>query len=206
MNPPAPHPNPTLTFTDLAHTKVVELLDEQGMRGQAALRIEIQGRRAGRFAYSLALIEGDPEPGDQVVDLGEFKVYVDPETWPNLRGTEVDFVDQLMGAGFNLNNPNPLWSDPLALRVQELIDSQINPGIAGHGGHVTLVEVSGERVILQFGGGCQGCGMVDVTLRQGIETMIKKEVPEIGEVLDVTDHARGANPYYRSGDRSSPLE
>lgn len=205
MNPPA-HSNSTLSFTDLARAKVVELLDEQGMRGKAALRIEIQGRRAGRFAYLLALVEGDPEPGDEVVDLGEFKVYVDPETLPNLRGTQVDFVDQLMGAGFNLDNPNPLWSDPLALRVQELIDSQINPGIAGHGGHVTLVEVAGERVVLQFGGGCQGCGMVDVTLRQGIETMIKTEVPEIREVVDVTDHARGENPYYRSAAGSSPLE
>ena len=201
-----PQTVPTITFTDLALSKVVELLDEQEMRGKAALRIAIQGRRAGRFAYLLALVEGAPDSADEVIDVGEFKVYVDAGTLPDLRGTRVDFVDQLMGAGFKLENPNPLWRDPLALRVQELIDTQINPGIAGHGGHVTLVEVADDRAVLQFGGGCQGCGMVDVTLRQGIETMIKREVPEIREVLDVTDHTRGENPYYSSNEGSSPLE
>ena len=87
-------------------------------------------------------------------------------------------------------------SDELMTKVQELIDSTINPAVAGHGGFVQLVEVKDNKVYLQMGGGCQGCGAADVTLKAGIERMIFEEVPEITEVLDTTDHASGSNPYY----------
>ena len=81
--------------------------------------------------------------------------------------------------------------------MQEILDARINPGVKAHGGHVSLIDVQDGRVFLQLGGGCQGCGMVDVTLRQGIEVMLKEEIPEITEVLDTTDHAAGDNPYYQ---------
>ena len=87
-------------------------------------------------------------------------------------------------------------SDDLKTRVQELIDTTINPAVAGHGGYVELIDVQDNRVYLQMGGGCQGCGAADVTLKAGIERMIFEEVPEISEVLDTTDHASGSNPYY----------
>src|SRR3989441_5500496 len=87
-------------------------------------------------------------------------------------------------------------SEELATKVQELIDSTINPAVAGHGGFVQLVEVKDNKVYLQMGGGCQGCGAADVTLKAGIERLIKEELPEIEEVLDSTDHASGTNPYY----------
>ena len=87
-------------------------------------------------------------------------------------------------------------SEDLATKVQELIDSTINPAVAGHGGFVQLVEVKDNKVYLQMGGGCQGCGAADVTLKAGIERLIKEELPEIEEVLDSTDHASGTNPYY----------
>jgi Fe/S biogenesis protein NfuA len=87
-------------------------------------------------------------------------------------------------------------SEDLATKVQELIDSTINPAVAGHGGFVQLVEVKDNKVYLQMGGGCQGCGAADVTLKAGIERLIKEELPEIEEVLDSTDHSSGANPYY----------
>ncbi len=80
-------------------------------------------------------------------------------------------------------------------KIQDLLDTAINPAVAGHGGVVSLVDVKGKMVYLQMGGGCQGCGMVDVTLKQGIETMIREELPEVLEILDVTDHAAGQNPY-----------
>ena len=88
-------------------------------------------------------------------------------------------------------------STDLTTRVQELIDSTINPAVAGHGGFVQLIDVKENKVYLQMGGGCQGCGAADFTLRQGIEAILRKEVPEILQVLDVTDHAAGMNPYYR---------
>ncbi|PYN43337.1 MAG: hypothetical protein DMD95_14030 [Candidatus Rokuibacteriota bacterium] len=90
-------------------------------------------------------------------------------------------------------------SAELKTRVQELIDSMINPAVAGHGGFVELIDVQDNRVYLQMGGGCQGCGAADITLKAGIERLIKEEIPEVSEVLDTTDHAAGANPYYTPG-------
>jgi Fe/S biogenesis protein NfuA len=87
----------------------------------------------------------------------------------------------------------------LKSRVQELIDTTINPAVAGHGGYVELIDVQDNRVYLQMGGGCQGCGAADVTLKSGIERLIKEELPEVTEVLDTTDHSSGTNPYYTAG-------
>ena len=90
-------------------------------------------------------------------------------------------------------------SEELRGKVQELIDTMINPAIAGHGGYVDLIDGQDNRVYLQMGGGCQGCGAADVTLKSGIERLIKDELPEVIEVLDTTDHASGSNPYYTAG-------
>ena len=90
-------------------------------------------------------------------------------------------------------------SEELKTKVQELIETMINPAVASHGGYVELIDVQDSRVYLQMGGGCQGCGAADVTLKSGIERLIKEEIPEVTEVLDTTDHASGANPYYTAG-------
>ena len=86
--------------------------------------------------------------------------------------------------------------DEIRTRVEHLLETQINPAVASHGGWVELLGVQANNVFLQLGGGCQGCGMADVTLKQGIETLLRQEIPELGEVLDQTDHAAGRNPYY----------
>ena len=90
-------------------------------------------------------------------------------------------------------------STDLKSRVQELVDTSINPAVAGHGGYVELLDVKDNIVYLQMGGGCQGCGAADITLKAGIERLIKEEIPEIVEIRDTTDHAAGANPYYTAG-------
>jgi Fe/S biogenesis protein NfuA len=87
-------------------------------------------------------------------------------------------------------------SDDLKARVQELIDTSINPAVAGHGGFIELLDVRDNKVYLAMGGGCQGCGAADVTLKAGIERLIKEELPEVEEILDTTDHGAGTNPYY----------
>jgi Fe/S biogenesis protein NfuA len=87
----------------------------------------------------------------------------------------------------------------LKSKVQDLVDTSINPAIAAHGGWVELLDVKDSVVYLQMGGGCQGCGAADITLKAGIERLIKEELPEITEVLDTTDHAAGENPYYTAG-------
>jgi len=86
--------------------------------------------------------------------------------------------------------------DEIRQKVQDLIEKAINPAIAGHGGFVDLMDVKDKVVYLAMGGGCQGCGMADVTLRQGIEALLRDEIPDIAEIVDATDHASGDNPYY----------
>ncbi len=81
-------------------------------------------------------------------------------------------------------------------RVQQVLDTVINPAVASHGGFVRVLEVANNTVFLEFGGGCQGCGMVSVTLKYGVERTIRDEVPEVGAIMDTTDHAAGRNPYY----------
>ncbi len=93
--------------------------------------------------------------------------------------------------------PKPGLETPAGKAVRKILDEQINPAVAGHGGHIALVDVQDERVYVRLEGGCQGCGMANVTLKQGIETALRQAVPEITTVLDVTDHAGGTNPYYQ---------
>jgi NFU1 iron-sulfur cluster scaffold homolog, mitochondrial len=86
--------------------------------------------------------------------------------------------------------------DLLREKVIRILEEQINPAIASHGGMISLLDVQGSTLYIKMGGGCQGCSQADVTLRQGVETSLREQIPEIGQILDVTDHAGGANPYY----------
>jgi len=186
-----------VVFTDLARSHVLQVMDSRSTRHQN-LRVGIQGRGPSGFDYAMAFEEPEKQrPDDSVVDLGDFKVLLDPNTVRHMHGATVDYSETADGGGFEINNPNPLWDDPQALRVQEIIDQQINPGVAAHGGFVQLMDVKNNTVYVALGGGCVGCGMVDVTLKQGIEVMLKEALPEIESVVDTTDHAQGTNPYYQ---------
>jgi Fe/S biogenesis protein NfuA len=186
-----------VTITEAARKKILGLLEAEEQKN-LALRMAVRGRGPGGFRYEMQFV-GQDERGteDTVVDAGDFQVLVDPESAPNLKGATVDFVDGAYESGFKIENPNPLWTDPKAQAVQDIIDKQVNPGVAMHGGNVSLLDVKDDIAYIQLGGGCQGCGMVDVTLRQGIEVLIKEAVPAIRQVVDTTDHAAGGNPYYQ---------
>ena len=195
---------PEVRFTEAAHAKVRELL--AGKSG--ALRILVQNPGMGAPAYGMALEESDrPEPGDTVVDAGGFTVLIDAQSVPLVNGVTVDFVDDPLRPGFKVEAPPPPppsarpdldLSDPKVAAIQAVIDRQVNPGIASHGGQATLIDVKGDVVYVELGGGCQGCSMASVTLKQGVEQMIKHAVPQIREVVDVTDHASGLNPFYEA--------
>jgi len=186
-----------LTITDAAKKKVLALLEGEEQK-DLALRVAIRGRGPGGFRYELQFVgAGERGAEDTVVNAGSFDVLVDPDSAPNLKGATVDFLDGVTESGFKIDNPNPLWTDPKAQAVQEVIDTQINPGVASHGGHVALLDVKDNIAYIALGGGCQGCGMVDVTLKQGIEVLLKEAVPEIRQVIDTTDHAAGKNPFYQ---------
>jgi len=187
-----------LTITESAKRKILSVIQAQGKPGDG-LRIAIVGRSSAGFTYDMQLIEeGEAEAEDIVVDTGDFPVIIDSGSASHMQDVIIDYVEDLQQSGFRIGNPNPVWADPQALAIQELLDTQINPGVATHGGHVELMDVQDNMVYIRFGGGCQGCGMVSVTLNQGVEQAIREAFPEIREIVDVTDHAAGTNPYYQS--------
>ncbi len=186
-----------ISVTMTAKEKILETMKAEGGEGMA-LRLSIAGRGPYGFHYALGLVpQDDRKPDDSVVDLDDLQVLIDAESAPKLQDSTLDFIEDDHRAGYKIENPNPLWTEPIAQTVQDVIDKKINPGIAAHGGFVILLDVKDSTAYVQFGGGCQGCRMVDATLKGGVEATILEEVSEIKQVLDTTDHAEGKNPYYR---------
>jgi Fe/S biogenesis protein NfuA len=189
--------DPILTVSDAAQVKL-ERMKDAGRLAKSALRVSVSEEGAA-FHYQIEVVDLEArEEGDTLVASNAIDFLVDAGSLPRLRGATLDYVDGLSGAGFKFQNPNQpaLLAKPLAGAIQRLLDEKINPGVAAHGGRVSLVDIEAGRVVLQFGGGCQGCGMIDVTLKEGIEKTLMSEIPEITEVVDVTDHAAGDNPYF----------
>lgn len=186
-----------LTITEKAQEMLGEFADSADEGVELILRVEIVGRGPKGFQYDLQFVgREDSKDDDIVLDIDGMSVLVAARSAQYLEGTTLDYKETLMGGGFSFDNPNPLWVDELSKAVAEIIASEVNPVVASHGGHVDLVGVDDGKAIIAFGGGCQGCGMVDVTLKQGVEVMIKDNVPGISEVIDATDHAAGTNPFY----------
>jgi Fe/S biogenesis protein NfuA len=166
----------------------------------AVLRVRVLAKDGPRFRYEIAL--EDPREradADLVVDAGGLTVVVDPMSAADLAGARIELDSAVTGGGLRVDNPNEGWQDPIARAVQEVLDRQINPGVGSHGGMVSLVDVKDGTAFMRFGGGCQGCAAVDVTLKQGVETAIRAAVPSIQAIVDVTDHDAGVNPYYQHG-------
>ena len=186
-----------IEITTKAKEMLSQFAENSEIEGQVSLKIEIIGRSSKGFQYDLQLIEQvDAEDGDIKLDIESFSIIVGSRSAPYLEGTTLDYKETLMGGGFSFENPNPLWLDDLSIAVAEVIEDQVNPVVATHGGHVDLVGIDDGKALIAFGGGCQGCGMVDVTLKQGVEVMITDNIPEVTEVVDVTNHEEGTNPFY----------
>jgi Fe/S biogenesis protein NfuA len=176
---------------------------------EQAMWIEVTGIQAGAFTYNLSLkpLSG-AGPDDDVERFGSLSVVVPARDSDALRGATVDWSEDLMSGGLTVENPNTPspsmapppadLSGPVAQRVIQVIEQQINPSIAMHGGSAELVAVEEPTAYVRLGGGCVGCGMATVTLSQGIEVAITEAIPEITSVIDVTDHASGTNPYYEA--------
>ena len=192
-----------ITVTPAAQAKVEAVRAKSG-HPDACLRIAIAGRRGGQFVYQLDLVAlNDAPPDDLVVGTPDFRVLVDASSAADLDGALIDLDPSALGGALRIDNPQEGWRDPVAARVQEVLDRQINPSVAAHGGYVELLEVRDGAAYVQLGGGCQGCAQVDVTLRQGIEVAIKAAVPQVTQVIDTTDHAAGLNPYFQPAKKAS---
>jgi Fe/S biogenesis protein NfuA len=202
---PAPEQedSPMIAMTDTAIEKFQEAAKAEGREGHG-LRVIVRNGGTYQPEFALNFVAPD-EVGedDTTVDAGGVKLYVDPESAKWLEGASIDFIDGLQGSGFKVDAPNaglPQPTGPLADAVNKALEERVNPMIASHGGSVSLVAVEEGTVYLRFGGGCQGCGMVKATLKQGVEKVLFEEVPGLEKVMDITDHASGTNPYYRSAE------
>ena len=160
--------------------------------------IIIETKTERKANYSIQFIELSDTPAENIsIDFENIPVLVSKEVIPYLEGTEVDLNDKGELEAFNPSMSITEISGSVEEQIQHVLDEEVNPMVASHGGVVSLLEVKDHNAYLEFGGGCQGCGMIDVTLKQGVEVMIKAQIPEIEAIYDVTDHAEGTNPYYQ---------
>jgi Fe/S biogenesis protein NfuA len=204
---------PVLSITVDARATVLEVLSNESESDSLALWLEINGETNGAYAYDMYFQAlSDATAGDVVQHDDTLPVVVPEASVARLQGATLDFVTDASGeGGLVIVNPNTPpaptlkglaatpevdLSDPLAQRVVSVLEEQVNPSIAAHGGRADLVAVEDASIYLRLSGGCQGCGMAKATLTQGIEVILREAIPEIANIVDVTDHADGTNPYY----------
>ncbi len=202
-----------VTLSPEARQVVAEALAQEQDPGGLALWLEVRGVQHAQFVYDLYFqARGDAADDDTLVVDDELTIVVPKSSVDRLRGARLEWNAEGEG-GLVLVNPNSPEPDelgvpedvmaagldgPLGTRVRAVLEEMVNPSIAAHGGRSDLVAIDegGGVAYLRLSGGCQGCAMSRMTLSQGIETALREEVPEITRVVDVTDHAVGANPYY----------
>jgi len=204
---------PVLAITPEARATVLEVLANESESDTLALWLEVSGEAGGAYTYDMYFQAlADAGSGDVVQSDDVLPVVVPSTSVDRLQGATLDFVTDASGeGGLVIVNPNTPtaptlaglgsipevdMSDPFAQRVVAVLEQQVNPSIASHGGRADLVAVEDASVYLRLSGGCQGCGMAKATLSQGIEVILREAIPEIANIVDVTDHADGTNPYY----------
>ena len=194
-----------LNFTDRAREVVNSFLAQSGGELEA-LRITLQPGSPVAPKFELTLVAKDERADDErEVDGGGFPVFVKETDIDRLDGAAVDYVERVNESGFEVRpapreKPDPAEGElagDLADQVRLVLNTQVNPAIASHGGMISLVDMDGTEVFVEMSGGCQGCALSRMTLSQGVERMLKQSLPEITAVHDVTDHTSGANPYFQ---------
>jgi len=192
-----------LSISEVAQTHFHGLLSQQDESGVGIRVFVINGGTPQAECGVSFCPKSAVEEKDLVQEFAKFKAYVDPESAPYLEDAEIDYVEEKMGAQLTLRAPNAkarkvAEDAPLLDRVNYIVEAEINPQLASHGGNVKVTQITEDDIaILQFGGGCQGCGMADVTLKEGVEkTLMEKFNKELKGVMDVTEHAAGTNPFY----------
>lgn len=206
---PAATDAPVLTVAPEALEQILAIRDSEEDPGSIGLRVEIVGVKGMDYDYDLGwAVIADLDAEDDLSLQGGLSVIVAAASVEDMRGAVLDLPRAAGQGGFVIKNPNrPAPVNPLEGRdieltgeipdkVTQLLDEVINPGLAQHGGFAALVGVEDTTVFLTMGGGCQGCAMSAATLRDGITASIHEAIPEVTEVVDVTDHNAGDNPFY----------
>jgi Fe/S biogenesis protein NfuA len=199
-------PDNVLQIDPDALEMIIQLRDQEPGDEEYALSVGVAGIVGFQFNYDLAFVPvADRTETQRLEQHGDLAVIIPEADVDKLQGASLELTAQ----GLSMNNPNspappPMaapkgdLTGPLAERVQQVLTEQVNPAIASHGGAAELVSVDADTAYLRLMGGCQGCGMAQVTLKQGIERILLDSIPELASVVDVTDHASGDNPYYES--------
>ena len=204
-----------LHATDAALEMVLEVRSGEDGAESLALWVEVTGASGDAYTYDIYFqAVGDAGPDDWSDERGGLALVVRADSIAKMRGSVLDVNRDADQGGMVIQNPNqpprpagasPAMAGPpvdlsgdVAQRVMQVLEQQINPSIAAHGGRADLVAVEGDAAYLRLSGGCAGCGMATVTLSQGIEVALRESVTEITRVIDVTDHAAGTNPYYEA--------
>lgn len=192
-----------IDITDSAQTYLAELLEKQNVEG-IAVRIFITQPGTPYAETCLAYCRpGEEEPTDVTLELEKINVFLDKNSLAFLEEAVVDFNADRMGGQLTIKAPNAKMpkvnaDSPLEDRINYVLYSEINPGLAAHGGEIKLVELTEQQyAVLAFGGGCQGCAAVDLTLKDGVEKTLMERIPELAGIRDVTDHSDTTNAYYR---------
>ena len=197
-----------MNLSDEAIERIIEIRDQEPGDDDYGLMIEVTGLHGTQFGYSLSFVPvAEVDAVDHVERHGDLTVVIPSADTGNMTGATLAISSNPTNPGLAIDNPNgpsPTMpappagdlSGPIAEQVTQVLDRQVNPAIASHGGNARLVSEENGVIYLEMGGGCQGCGMAAATLRQGIERILRDSVPGITEIVDVTDHMSGENPYY----------
>ncbi len=194
--------DPMVEITESAQKYLIELLSKQD-DNEVGIRIFIADPGTPTAETCIAYCRpGEEQAEDERIEYEGFTAWIDDRSQPFLVDALVDYAEDRMGGQLTIKAPNsklPQVSDdsPIEDRINYVLHSEINPGLASHGGMVNLVEVVEDVAVLQFGGGCQGCGMVDMTLKDGVEKTLMEQLPQLKGVRDVTDHTVTENAYFK---------
>lgn len=192
-----------IDITESGQAYLRELLAKQNCEG-IAIRVFVLDGGTPKAETCIAFCRpGEQEADDEVFPYTGFDAFVEKKSKAYLQDAVVDFAKDSMGGQLTIRAPNSRMpkigpDSSLQDRVNYILYSEINPGLASHGGHITLEQLTEDKVaVLRFGGGCQGCGMADVTLKEGVEKTLLQQVPELTAVRDVTDHSNQENAYFK---------
>jgi len=194
-----------IDISESAQAHFRKLIEREAVPGMG---VRLAAKDAGTAMADVRLEFAEPGDlrGDEwAIDCEGFPLWLDADSAPYLDGAHIDYATQATGGQLQIRAPKikgeaPGESASLVERVRWLVEHEINPQLASHGGHVALQEVTADGVVvLRFGGGCHGCGMADVTLKQGIEKTLLQKVPGVTAVRDATDHDSGTAPYIARG-------
>jgi Fe/S biogenesis protein NfuA len=199
---------PVVHVTEAARTSLLQMREAEVDASELALRIDVTGVGVGGREYSYELLfdrVADAKDGDDVATGDGLPVLIPAGSIDRLRGATLDHVEPTGLVLRNPNRPSPSipWGETELVgtpeeKLRALLDAEINPSLAAHGGYAELQRVEDDVAYVLMGGGCQGCGLAQLTLTEGIKATIEKRIPEIREVVDVTDHAAGDSPFYEA--------